>query len=252
MPSIVPSQVVEAIDTMVGNSKWDDGRTSFGLDHSAILAGIADLVDAVPKNIMGACPLQYLPGLIQSMSSIRSMQPVWAAGHHRDAPVIAGKDVLKHIRRAMAALPDDYPPPQETGLEFITDAELRDSIRRDVGAARRALSNSEWKPATVMAGAAAEALLHWRLSQAATLPQAEAVKDVRVQGGIDNWGLGAMIDIAEKLKLLNATTAKAARLTQDYRNLIHPGNAIRKGLTCTSSTAHSAIGGMDGIIEALR
>jgi hypothetical protein len=43
---------------------------------------------------------------------------------------------------------------------FITDDALRNSIRGDIGAAERAFANFEWKAATVLAGAAIEALLH--------------------------------------------------------------------------------------------
>ena len=45
------------------------------------------------------------------------------------------------------------------GLNFVTNAALRDRIRLDISAATSAYQNAEWKAATVLAGAAAEALL---------------------------------------------------------------------------------------------
>jgi hypothetical protein len=69
------------------------------------------------------------------------------------------------IRRASAKCPDEYPPSATTELLFINDAALREHIRRDLEAANRALNNAEWKAATVLPGAAIEALLHWRLQE---------------------------------------------------------------------------------------
>jgi hypothetical protein len=42
---------------------------------------------------------------------------------------------------------------------FITVAELLANLRNDIGAIARALSNGEWKAATVLAGSAIEAVL---------------------------------------------------------------------------------------------
>jgi hypothetical protein len=63
------------------------------------------------------------------------------------------------IRRALAACPDESPAPETRELAFIEDTELRDGLRLDISAINRALSNSEWKAATVLAGSVVEALL---------------------------------------------------------------------------------------------
>ena len=62
-------------------------------------------------------------------------------------------------------LPDEAPSPATAELSFIPDADLRDSIRNDVSAANRALHDGLWKASTVLAGAAAEALLHWAITE---------------------------------------------------------------------------------------
>jgi hypothetical protein len=49
---------------------------------------------------------------------------------------------------------------------FITDIDLRDSIRRDISAANQDMVNGEWKGATVLAGSATEALLLWAVHEA--------------------------------------------------------------------------------------
>ena len=73
---------------------------------------------------------------------------------------IRGKNVLVLIREALAKCPDQAPSPYTTtALAFITDNDLRDSVQLDISTATSALHNGEWKAATVLAGAASEALL---------------------------------------------------------------------------------------------
>lgn len=52
-----------------------------------------------------------------------------------------------------------------SGLQFIQDTELRTELRSDLGAIERALSNGEWKAATILAGSSVEVLLLWALQQ---------------------------------------------------------------------------------------
>jgi hypothetical protein len=169
-----------------------------------------------------------------------------------------GFDAVTLIRRNLAKCPDEYPPPTTTELLFITDPELRDSIRQDVGAASRALNNDEWKAATVLSGAAIEALLHWRLREPS--PGATAVnKAVNNLTGtrkapiakIDYWDLHQFIEVAADLKLLKPDTCSAAKLAQNFRNLIHPGRAARLAQTCDRATAYSTIGALEHVIRDL-
>lgn len=85
---------------------------------------------------------------------------------------VKGFDAVTVIRRALAKCPDEYPPSPTTELLFIKDPALRENIRQDLGASNRALSNAEWKAATVLAGAAIEALLRWRLQEPSPDPAA--------------------------------------------------------------------------------
>jgi hypothetical protein len=78
-------------------------------------------------------------------------------------PAIEGLDYATIIYNVLAQCSDQYPPRTTTELSFITDPDLRENIRRDIGAIDRSIANAEWKAANVLAGAAIEALLHWRL-----------------------------------------------------------------------------------------
>jgi hypothetical protein len=167
-------------------------------------------------------------------------------------------DAVTVIRRVMAKCPDEYPPTATTDLLFIKDDVLRESIRQDIGAATRALTNNEWKGATVLASAAIEALLHWRLQE--TLPGAAAVQSVVTSltgtrkmpvSDIDRWDLEQFIEVAAQLGLLEPDTSTAVKLAKNFRNLIHPGRAARLAQTCDRATAYSAIGALEHVIRDL-
>jgi hypothetical protein len=159
------------------------------------------------------------------------------------------------IRRALAKCPDEYPPsPDTTELLFIKDEPLRSDIRGDLSAVSRALHNAEWKAATVLAGAAIEALLYWRLQEH---DQQTAVASLQRSGklksgpdsNIDRWTLSNFIEVAAKLDLLKPDTCSAVRLAQSFRNLIHPGRSKREDQTCNRATAYSAVGALEHVIE---
>jgi len=69
---------------------------------------------------------------------------------------------------------------------------------------------------------------------------------------MDHWKLHRFIEVATHLNLIKPETSSAARLAQNFRNLIHPGRAARLEQTCDRGTAYLAIGGMDHVIRDLR
>jgi len=172
-----------------------------------------------------------------------------------------GKDPVVLIHRALRQCPDEYPPRSTAGLEFISDPDLRESMRRDVGAATRAFENAEWKAVTVLGGAAIEALLHWKLGQPPITPaQLRAAGSAVVSKGkldkppkdkIDNWGLQDFIEIAGQLEIIRAETVSAANLARNFRNLIYPGAAKRRAEKCDRATALSALAGLEHVIRDL-
>jgi hypothetical protein len=160
----------------------------------------------------------------------------------RPATHAPGQDAITVIRRVLEKCPDEYPPPTTTKLSFIQDRELRESIRNDVGAAGRAVNNAEWRAATVLAGATIEALLLWKLR--------EQDRD-QPDSDLDRWTLHQYIEEAARLELIKEDTAKAAKLAQNFRNLIHPGRAARLGQKCDRGTAHSTFGALHHVIDDL-
>jgi hypothetical protein len=133
-------------------------------------------------------------------------------------------------------------------LTFVSDGALRDSIRQDISTATSSFHNGEWKGSTVLAGAAAEALLLYAIQSAiedlAALPK-------KPSGPAENWYFGDLISVAEQLKLIEPDTATHARLGKDFRNLIHPGRAQRRGIVCDRATALTALATVEHVARDL-
>ena len=212
-------------------------------------------------------PAEQYTDFVIALGVIEQYLLTWAsreAGTYKNITLrdLNGHDPVVLICRALLKCPDEYPPPSTADLNFISDQDdLRDSIRRDVGAANQALHNGEWKAATVLAGAAIEALLHWKLGQSPLTPAAlinagSAVVTKRKltkkpPTDLDHWKLQEFIEIAGELEVIKPNTVAAATLARDFRNLIHPGAAARRSGVCDRATALSALAGLEHVIRDL-
>ena len=258
MARVMPSQVVQTIDSLYPHARNNSpGHQLIG--NSAKLQGVLNLLRKVPDELI-ALPSADYAEVILAQRTIDDTLAYWrsnisAVGHI--APVGAF-DVMTVIRRALAKCSDEYPPSTTTELMFIKDDELRESIRQDIGNASRALIDNEWKAATVLAGAAIEALLHWRLKDPTPGPAAvqSAVRSLTGTkkmpfSDIDRWDLDQFIEVAVQLRLIEPDTSTAAKLAKNFRNLIHPGRAARLAQSCDRATAYSAIGALEHVIRDL-
>jgi hypothetical protein len=257
----MPSQVVQTIDDLFPHAKRNQLDYVVSAGHASQLLGILNLLNDVPGELITLTATDYAE-LVLAKSTIKETLPHWRArGNVGDMANVKRFDAVTVIRRALAKCPDEYPPSATAELLFINDPELRENIRRDLGATERALNNAEWKAATVLAGATIEALLHWRLREpspgvatvhatAAALLTKGTIKK-RAPTDIDYWDLHHFIEVACELKLVEPDTYSAARLAQNFRNLIHPGRATRLAQTCDRGTAYSAVGALDHVIRDL-
>lgn len=78
------------------------------------------------------------------------------------------RDCVEIVRSALAKCLDEGPATVASSLVFIkgaSDTALRVALQTDLGSVERALSNGEWKAATVVAGSIIEALLLWAINQ---------------------------------------------------------------------------------------
>jgi hypothetical protein len=262
MTRVFPSQAVATIEQLVPWSRDSAPRVTYSFEHAGLLRGIVDLVKQIPQELL-ILPADQYANLIITLGVIEHYLQAWAS---RDAlniflQNVNGRDPVVLIREALLQCPDDYPPPSTADLKFIDDEELRDSIRRDVGAASQALHNGEWKAATVLAGAAIEALLHWKLGRppltSADLSKAssEAVSQGKLKqkprSDLDRWKLEQYIEVASVLNLIKPDTVTAANLARNFRDLIHPGRVARLESECNRATALSALAGLEHVINDL-
>jgi hypothetical protein len=260
MSRVMPSQVVQTIDELFPHAAQGKGDGQLQATHSPALTGIISLVNAIPSELISV-PSNDYANFVLATSTIEYHLSVWQArGNVGHMAPVKGSDAISIIRRVLDKCPDEFPPSSTTELLFINDIELRDSIRRDLGAASRAFDNAEWKAATVLAGATIEALLRWKLQEpplddAAITNAAKTVALTRKcalpKPDLDRWDLDQYIEVAAYLSVIKGDTPDAARLAKNFRNLIHPGRAARLKQTCDRATAHSALGALHHVIRDL-
>ena len=246
MARVVPSQIVALIDQNIGDPQ--SSRVSVSHESVAALTAIGRLIDELPTELLTISGMDY-SDLVCGVEAIRNSVAFWQHKGVGEIGVagIRGKSILKILRQALAKCPDQIPSPETSGLAFIADSVLRDNIRLDISTATSALHNGEWKAATVLAGAAAEALLLWAVTNApglSTLAQ-------KPKGSPEEWGLGDYIKVATSLNLIEDNTKDLAILAKNFRNLIHPGRTQRFGEVCDRATALTALAAVECIVRDL-
>jgi hypothetical protein len=134
MGRVVPSQVVELIDKLFPWAKdqkegnHDDHLTALSISVAAML----ELIQQIPSELIALDSESYVE-FVSSVAALRAQMrewevsiPIWPLPGLRDlSPVTL-------IRQALAKCPDAMPNLGTTELNFITDAALRESIRRTI------------------------------------------------------------------------------------------------------------------------
>jgi len=266
MPRIVPSQVVEFIDQ---SFPWAaNQQVEFGVNllrqNSGELAGLLHLVEKIPEELLALNGADY-GSFVCNVAAIGERLALWraqAAPPELELVFVTGRRRLspvRLIRDALSNCPDENPAAATTELNFIADQELRSSLRVDLAVIDRALSNGEWKAATVLAGSVIEALLLWALQQRdptqATVAATTLVTNTTLARqpavAFESWVLHEYIEVVAHLGIIRQRTAIQTRLAKDFRNLIHPGRALRLGQKCDRATALSAVAGMEHVVRDL-
>jgi hypothetical protein len=263
MPRITPTQAVATIRLLFpGMSRHNSPQPTYSMGNANALRGIINLVKEVPPEMI-VLPEDVYADLILATSAIENQLEIWISrGPGGVLQPVKEVDPVLLILETLDQCPDEYPPPPTTTeLMFITDDALRNSIRGDIGAAERAFVNFEWKAATILAGAAVEALLHWRLDQPPTTTAeinhsvttlvAKKIFPRQPPRSRDHWNLHQFIEVSGDLSIIQANTVTAANLARDFRNLIHPGKAARTGQSCDRGTARSALAALDHVVRDL-
>lgn len=249
MRRMMPSQVAKIIQDQFPNCMLSRPNISIGRSDGTLLVGVLDMIATIPDNLW--IHDDDYAHLLLTRSVITSTMEAWHQGSARTGgmPSVNGKNIPLLLYEILSRCPDEHSPPPHAELSFIEPAALRESIRIDVGGAYRAIQHDEWKAASILGGAAIEALLYWRLGVVTKIGREKAESAPSKQ--FSDWNLSDMISVAKDLGILTDKQAIAATLAKGYRNLIHPGVAARQSENCTRSTAYSAIAGMEAVIEAL-
>jgi hypothetical protein len=258
MPAVVPTQIVQFIDTTL---HYFNQPSSQGIQLSPSTCGALNallrLIEQLPNSLLPSDPDTYAQFILSQESirfAVKKAQRQDSLGESRlGTPCLrpdgGGKPFqVQIIRAALAACPDEVPPRHSKELLFINPADLRETLLIDLEATRSALSHGEWKAATVLAGSLVEALLLWAIQQK---PDADirtacsaAVSAGRLQKNRPadplNWGLSEFAEVAAQLALIEPDAAMQTRLAKDFRNLIHPGRELRTQRSCGRGTALAA------------
>ncbi len=262
MPRVVPSQVRAFIDTLPLRTMSDEG-VSLNQVGSAKLSALLDLLYEIPEELL-TMDTDHYASFITAKAQIRDILTIWTsnrnAGHPlTPTPFHASTDPVGRIRAALGQCVDESPTPGTAELSFITDADFRTNLRNDIGAINRALSNGEWKGATVLAGSAIEALLLWDLqnrrsasiSSAITALVASHTFTPAPPANLEDWGLHHYTEVAAHLGIIVPETAIEVRLAKNFRNLIHPGRAQRLGQKCDRGTALASVAALEHVVRDL-
>jgi hypothetical protein len=266
MPRVLPSDVVKMADRMFsGMVGAPNTFQQIGPDEIPRLAALAALVDAVPTELLILNPSDYA-GLVAAVGYLRALGEAFQR-HTSISLHLSGydKNPVALIRDAMAQCPDEAPAAGTAALPFISVDDLRESIRGDLSAASNNLSMGEWKPATVLAGSAVEALLLWGLQEQqgrdgqaivnaiAELRRGKLLSQDHLGTNLEgrDWSLHGYGEVAGHLKLVTADTLTLVRLARNFRNLIHPARAARLNQKCDRSTALTALAAAAAVVRDL-
>jgi hypothetical protein len=255
MAHIPPSEAVKVIDKLCPFTA--DPTKKPGLDWQSAkgLAGILAVIEDIPAELLtvdGAT----LASFVEAQATIREfIEESHNLGNH--ARALPGSYVTT-LRQVLEKCPDHAVPATVATLAFITDQQLRDGLRGDIASVETSIREADWKPATVMAGSVVEALLLWALQQQPAASVAAQVTPLVAAGTMSNppgqleqWDLHHYIEVAAALNLIRGETPAQLRIARKFRNLIHPGRAIRLAQKCDRGTALAATAGLEFVIRDL-
>jgi hypothetical protein len=137
-------------------------------------------------------------------------------------------------------------------LDFINASQMRRFIEGDLLEARRCFASGNNKAALVMAGACVEAILLAMLEDATTIPRPAGLRRMQLGALIEEACPGWRNDPGMTMQGRLISPSLAALLDtscRPWRNLIHPGKAIRDAVEVTDVVSRAAISALELLIE---
>jgi hypothetical protein len=149
-----------------------------------------------------------------------------------DEPLYAVGPIRSFVAGAVARLKvsidvtEGQPVTQHREFSFINDTGVRTILDRDYSEIQRAYIAKCWKSVIILSGGAIEAVLVDQLLQNPGAARA-ATKAPR-EPDISKWDLANLIAVAVELGIVSSGAEKLSHSVREYRNLVHPGNEIRR------------------------
>ncbi len=119
---------------------------------------------------------------------------------------------------------------RESIFDFVTDEAFRGSLVADYAELARCREAGAWKAVHVLAGSIVEAVLMDHLVAEGLVSRDDALK----------LDLARALAVARDAKVVSAKASDLSAVIRDYRNLIHPGRAIRLSEAIDRETARVA------------
>lgn len=264
---VVPSHIVDVIERVFGDT--DSRRRILELDAwvRANLKLVFRLSEELPTELLPDDFVTFQQCLLMIHTALEDEASRDFDSAHSYSPIrllkLPGGDEfpIDALHRLLSSCPDEVPAPTASDLQFISDTYFRNLLRTDLSMVNRALSNGEWKAATVLAGSVVEALL---LGVIRERPQAEldaAVTTLASQGKFkkpresdpigQSWSLVHYIEVAYYFDIIGKTAYEQSSLGRDFRNLIHPAKEQRGEGKCNRATALSAVAAIEHVVNDL-
>ena len=225
-----------------------------------MIQALAALLGELDEAVLPGDPADYVK-FVASRETIQSCARTAESGQQAILDKVVGfgkQNPVAIIRELLEYCSDDAVPESTAELSFVSDSAYRDSLRSDLSSMEDFLNGRMWKAAMVIAGSLAEALLHQQLSQRSadalkTLVELQQQKEVgaHVQPDIDRWHLREYVKVAHSMGMVSQRTKELCLLASEYRNLIHPGKAVRENALCTRGAAFGVFGAVLEVIHDL-
>lgn len=252
---LTPSAAVSVLEASFPFVAQPPADGKVGGNFAGKVAALTSVIERIPDALIVLEPADHA-AFVAAVAELQSALAIWQS---RGTSVGDIKFVVfRSIRDLLLKCPDRAGAGAVAAFDFIKDPALEADLAMDMTEVNTALANAEWKSATVIAGSVVEALLLWEHQQDATRTGA-AVKAVVAKqlikqpaANVLEWTLHPFIEVAFEAGVLTDRTAKLARLTKDYRNLIHPGRAARLAQKPDRSTALAATAAAEAVIAELR
>ena len=218
-------------------------------EHYFSLIGQKEVFDRHPTPFIAPQPATVLqdemnsletdfPGLIPEFDLKRFYNRVGGADRY---DCLGIQTYLASIVGKLKAVIDANEPKaifQEQDFKFITDPEIRKILVRDYEEIQRAVVSNCWKSVIIFVGGAIEAILLDLLERDPAKARASA--NAPREQDLKKWDLADLIKVSVDLKLVSDAVEKLSDPIREYRNLIHPGNEIRRKLKFDAGEAKIA------------